>query len=315
MSRPAMSAYDRSSDIYEIMQARISEHRRKRRITGLAGAAVFVLLFLVASWWTDFGLGPIIEGLPKLGSYFSKLFSTPVSTTSAERIPVVSAAHFFGGWDTKQSFLYWFYNIETFVSLILDTIAMAVLATLLGFTIAFAASFPASHNLSPSGWLTWVSRRVLEILRSIPDIVFALFFVFCYGIGPLAGILAMGLHTGGALGKLFSELNENVSPRPIEGIRSVGANWFDTMRYAVVPQVFPGFISYALLRLEINVRSSAIIGVVGAGGIGEEIKKVINFNRYEDISAIVILVVLVVIAIDTISGYVRHRFIGDPRVA
>ncbi|MBB5752949.1 phosphonate ABC transporter, permease protein PhnE [Prosthecomicrobium pneumaticum] len=310
-----MSATDVSEDVLTVMQARIAAHRREKRLMTLSGIAIFLLLFFTASWWTDFGIGAIIDGLPKFGHYLAKLFSTPAGGGSAERIPIVSFAHLFGGWDTKQSILYWFYNIGTFISLMLDTVAMAVLATLLGFSIAFLASFPASHNLSPAPWIVWLSRRILEVLRSIPDIVFALFFVFCYGIGPLAGILAMGLHTAGALGKLFSELNENASSRPIEGIRSVGADWFSTIRYAVVPQVFPGFVSYALLRFEINVRSSAIIGVVGAGGIGEEIKKVINFNRYEDISAIVILVVLLVIAIDTLSGRIRQRFIGDARIA
>ncbi|MGI6247326.1 MAG: phosphonate ABC transporter, permease protein PhnE [Pseudochelatococcus sp.] len=302
------------SGAYDIMRRRIDDHRREKFRATLAGVVIFAALFALAAWWTDFGLLPVIEGLPKLGEYVSKLFSTPVAQGSAERIPILSLSHLFGDWDTKQSLLYWFYNINTFLALLLDTVAMAVLATLLGFSVAFVLSFPAAYNLSPHGSIVWISRRFLEVLRSIPDLVFALFFVFCYGIGPLAGILAMGLHSAGALGKLFSELNENASPRPAEGIRAVGGNWFETIRYAIVPQVLPGFLSYGLLRFEINVRSSAIIGVVGAGGIGEELKKVINFNRYEDISAVILLIVLLVVAIDALSGFLRQRLIRDARV-
>lgn len=297
------------------MRERIDRHRQEKLRITLFGVVLYVALFIIAAWWTDFSLERIVEGAPKFGDYVVKLFSTPASQGSAERIPIISPEHIFGGWDTKQSLLYWFYNINTFLALILDTVAMAVLATLMGFSIAFVLSFPAAYNLSPHGSIVWVSRRFLEIMRSIPDLVFALFFVFCYGIGPLAGILAMGLHSAGALGKLFSELNENASHRPVDGIRAVGGNWFETIRYAIVPQVLPGFLSYALLRFEINVRSSAIIGVVGAGGIGEELKKVINFNRYEDISAVIILIVLLVVLIDTASSFLRHRLIRDTRVA
>lgn len=309
-----MLTHQTSADSFDILRTRIDAHRREKLRASLLGIAIFATLFAVASWWTDFGIAPLIEGLPKLGDYLTKLFSTPASQGSSERIPIVSLAHLFGDWDTKQSLLYWFYNINTFIALILDTVAMAVLATLMGFSIAFLVSFPASYNLSPHGSVVWICRRFLELLRSIPDLVFALFFVFCYGIGSLAGILAMGLHSAGALGKLFSELNENASPRPAEGIISVGGDWFEKIRYAIVPQVLPGFLSYALLRFEINVRSSAIIGVVGAGGIGEELKKVINFNRYEDISAVIILIVLLVVLIDTLSGYLRQRLISDTRV-
>ncbi|MFC0218840.1 phosphonate transport system permease protein [Pseudochelatococcus lubricantis] len=303
-----------TASAYDIMRRRIDEHRQEKFRATLVGVAIFLALFALAAWWADFGILPVIEGLPKLGEYVSKLFSTPAAQGSAERIPIVSLSHLFGGWDTKQSLLYWFYNIHTFLVLILDTVAMAVLATLLGFSVAFIVSFPAAYNLSPHGLIVWTSRRFLEVLRSIPDLVFALFFVFCYGVGPLAGILAMGLHSAGALGKLFSELNENASPRPAEGIVASGGNWFEMIRYAIVPQVLPGFLSYGLLRFEINVRSSAIIGVVGAGGIGEELKKVINFNRYEDISAVILLIVLLVVAIDTLSGFLRQRLIRDTRV-
>lgn len=160
-----------------------------------------------------------------------------------------------------------------------------------------------------------VTRRLLELMRTIPQIVLAFILVWPFGIGPLAGIVAIAAHTTGALGKLFCELNENADLGPVDGIRSVGGSWLAQMRLGVVPQVMPGFLSYGLLRFEINVRSSTIIGFVGAGGIGQELKRVISFNIYEEVSAIVILILLIVVAIDLVSERIRHRFIGSPSSA
>lgn len=141
-------------------------------------------------------------------------------------------------------------------------------------------------------------------------IIYALLFVWAFGIGPMAGVFAIAIHSAGALGKMFAEVNENVSDRPIEGVRAVGGNWFEEIRFGVVPQVWPNFLSYIWLRLEINIRSSSIIGFVGAGGIGQELYYVINFNHYEEVSAIVLLVILTVSVVDLISERLRHQAIG-----
>ena len=147
---------------------------------------------------------------------------------------------------------------------------MAFFATLLGTLGAFALSFTASSNLMSTYWIYFVTRRFLEIARSVPDLVYALVFVFAWGLGPLAGILALAIHSMGASGKLFAEVNENIDPNPVEGIRAAGGNWLKTIRYSVVPQVLPAFASYTLWRFEINVRTAAVLGFVGAGGIGYE---------------------------------------------
>jgi phosphonate transport system permease protein len=156
----------------------------------------------------------------------------------------------------------------------------------------------------------FVTRRLMEVMRSIPQVVLAFILVWPYGVGPLAGILAIAVHTTGALGKLFVELNENADMRAVEGIKSVGGSWLAQVRYGVLPHVWPGFLSYALLRFEVNVRASTIIGFVGAGGIGAELKRVIGFNIYEEVSAICILILLIVVTIDLLSEQIRHRFIG-----
>ena len=271
--------------------------------------AIIGLLFLVSAVWTDFSLARIADGVPRIGEYFGKLLSIE-PTRGAEPVPVLAWEHLLGGVKQPRSLAYWFYRIDVYAALLWQTAQMAILATVLGFAAACVLSFPATGTLSRVWPVVFVLRRLLEVLRTIPQVVLAFILVWPFGIGPLAGILAITIHTTGALGKLFVELNENADPRPVEGIRSVGGSWLARMRYGVVPQVLPGFLSYGLLRFEINVRSSTIMGFVGAGGIGIELKRVIGFNIYEEISAMCILILLAVVLIDLLSERLRHRFIG-----
>jgi len=126
-------------------------------------------------------------------------------------------------------------------------------------------------------------------------------------VGPLAGILAIALHSTGALGKLFAEVAENADMRPWEAVRAAGGSWAQAVRYAILPQVAPNFLSYILLRFEINVRGATVIGFVGAGGIGQELYTVIARNYHEEIGAIIVLIVLCVTAIDLVSERLRRR--------
>jgi phosphonate transport system permease protein len=294
---------------YRLFQQRFGALRRARQTESLLTVAAIILLFLIAAAWTDFSPEKIANGIPRIGEYFGKLFSIEPKRDAAP-VAVLALPHLFGGVKEPQSIAYWFYRIGTYTSLLWQTIQMAILATALGFAAAFALSFPATPIFVGSRTIVFVTRRLLEVMRSIPQVVLAFILVWPFGIGPLAGIVAIAVHTTGTLGKLFCELNENADLRPVDSIRSVGGSWLAQIRYGVVPQIMPGFLSYALLRFEINVRSSTIIGFVGAGGIGQELKRVIGFNIYEEISAIVILILLIVVAIDLISERIRHRFIG-----
>jgi phosphonate transport system permease protein len=134
--------------------------------------------------------------------------------------------------------------------------------------------------------------------------------VYAFGIGPLAGILAITVHSIGALGKLFSEVNENIDQEAIEGIRSAGGNWFEIIRFGVVPQVLPNYISYSILRLEINIRASTVIGFVGAGGIGYELMLAIRQFHYTDVSALCLMIIAIVFILDMNCEKIRHRIIG-----
>jgi phosphonate transport system permease protein len=294
---------------YRLFLQRFAGLRRARQTEALLTVVTVILLFIITAIWTDFSPEQIAAGLPRIGEYFSKLFSIE-SDPHAGPVAVLALPHLFGGVKEPQSIAYWFYRINVYAALLWQTVEMAILATALGFVAAFVLSFPATSTFVGSRTVVFVTRRMLEVMRTIPQVVLAFILVWPFGIGPLAGIVAIAAHTTGALGKLFVELNENADQRPVESIRSVGGSWLAQIRYGVVPQVMPGFLSYALLRFEINVRSSTIIGFVGAGGIGQELKRVIGFNIYEEVSAIAILILLIVVAIDLMSEQIRHRFIG-----
>jgi phosphonate transport system permease protein len=158
-------------------------------------------------------------------------------------------------------------------------------------------------------------RRLMEFCRTVPDIVFALIFVIAFGLGPMAGVLAIMIHSVGALGKLYSEIVENIDMKPVEGVRSTGAGWMACMRFAVLPQVAAGFASYTLLRFEINVRGASVMGFVGAGGIGQELVVAIRKFYYSDVSAILLMIILTVFVIDISTSWVRGKLFGTERRA
>ena len=281
--------------------------RRRARGRGLAAwLGVLLPAMLLAAWVSDASPHNVAAGLPRVGEYFGKL------------IPELRWHALLSGPETEGSLAYWFYRLyrgkqdfwDSWLGLLFETSQMAALATLGGAAAALLLCFPAARNLAPNRATYVVFRRGLEMFRTVPDIVYALILVWAVGIGPLAGITAMALHTVGALGKLFAEVAENADMRPWDGIRAAGGSWLQAVRYAVLPQVAPNFISYVLLRFEINVRGATVIGFVGAGGIGQELYTVISFSYYQEISAILVLIVLSVSAIDLLSEQVRMRVIG-----
>jgi phosphonate transport system permease protein len=191
-----------------------------------------------------------------------------------------------------------------------ETLLMAYVGTLLGAAIALVLCFFASKNITNNGVLVVVSRRFLEFSRTVPEMVFALIFVVAFSLGPLPGVLALAIHTGGALGKLFAEVVENIDLKPVDGIVASGGTWLQKVRFGVLPQVASNFASYALLRFEINVRGAAVLGFVGAGGIGQTLLEVIRKFYYSDISALLVMIVVTVMLIDAITERVRYRLLG-----
>jgi len=200
------------------------------------------------------------------------------------------------------------YLVKYFPSLI-ETVNIAAAATLVGALLALLMSLLVTRGFAPVPWLVSPLRRVLDILRAIPEIVIALVLIFMLGGGPVPAMIAIALHSIGALGKLFSEVNENASLKPVEGLSSVGANWTQRMWLGVIPQVAPNYLSYALLRFEINIRASAILGFVGAGGIGYDLRNTMSWGvgKYDEAAAIFILLFLTIVVVDQFSSLLRNR--------
>jgi phosphonate ABC transporter permease subunit PhnE len=190
----------------------------------------------------------------------------------------------------------WFWGLHRWLRLLGETVLIAYVGTLSGTMIAFAACFVASRNLVRSALICMAVRRVLELLRTVPDIVFAMVFVVAFGLGPPPGVLT--LHSAGTLGKLFTETVESIDLNPVEGVTAVGGGLLSRVRFGALPQVPSNIASYTLLRLEINVRGATVIGFVGAGGIGEDLLIAIRKFYYQDVSAMLLLIVACVMLLD-----------------
>ena len=269
----------------------------KKRFWNLSLIVLIFIGVILSSKIIDINGSNLLNGMPRLGDYISQI------------LPSIEINKLFLGSKDQGSIAYWYFNLPKYLKLLFETFNMALLATTVGSALALFLSFLAAKNTSPNSLLFFTIKRMLEFFRGVPEIIFAILFVWVLGIGPLAGIIAMTLHTTGSLGKLFSEVHENSNNKPIEALKASGGNWLSEMKFGLLPQVLPNLISYALLRFEINIRASTILGFVGAGGIGQELYLVINFNYYEEVSAIILLIILTVISIDLLSGYLRKNVI------
>lgn len=256
------------------------------------GMGLFLAAVLLSAWMGEVALDKFAQNVWRFFAYF------------ASTIPKLTLATL--GADLAE----WFWGLKRWLRMLGDTILIAYIGTLTGAIGGFCLCFLASANLVRSRALVFVARRTLEFCRTVPEIVFALIFVLAYGLGPLPGVLAIAIHTTGALGKLFAEVVENIDPKPVDGVAASGGNWFERIRFAVLPQVLSNFVSYALLRFEINVRGAAVMGFVGAGGIGMDLIEAVRKFYYTDVSAILILVIATVMVIDAITERVRHALIG-----
>ena len=267
--------------------------QKRRRF--LFAILVFAGIVLVAGWIAEVDLPLFLTNIHKFPNYIGRIFlldSGPM------------AGHF-----VLYDIVGWFWGLGKWLRLLADTLLIAYVATVLGAIFGFIACFFAAANLGASRPVSFAVRRFLEFCRTVPDLVFALIFVMAFGLGPIAGVMAIVIHTTGALGKLFYEVLENVDQKPVEGLIASGASWTKTMRFAVLPQVLSNFVSYALLRFEINVRGASVMGFVGAGGIGQDLMEAIRKFYYPDVSAILVLIILTVSIIDVVTERVRHHFI------
>ncbi|EIE49250.1 phosphonate ABC transporter permease [Salipiger aestuarii] len=203
-------------------------------------------------------------------------------------------------------------HMAYFFPALMETINIAAVSTLIGAGFAMVLSMLSTRGLARWPRLIPVFRRAMDIMRAVPEIVIALVLIFVLGGGPMPAMIAIAFHTAGALGKLFSEVNENADLKPVEGLQSVGATWLQRMWLGVVPQVSPNYLSYALLRFEINIRASAILGFVGAGGIGYELRNAMSWGkgRFDEAAAIFLLLFITIVIFDQLSSHVRNLMIA-----
>lgn len=194
---------------------------------------------------------------------------------------------------------------------LIETINIAAVSTLIGGLVAVVLALLSTRGLARWPRLTPVFRRLMDASRAIPEIVIALMLIYILGGGPVPAVIAIAVHTAGALGKLFSEVAENADLKPVEGLTSVGASWGQQMWLGIIPQVAPNWLSYALMRFEINVRASAILGFVGSGGIGYDLKIAMQWGggRYDEVVAIFLLLFVTIVAIDRLSDAARSRLV------
>jgi len=200
-------------------------------------------------------------------------------------------------------------HMVTYFGALLETINIAAVSTLLGAVAGIILSLLSTRGLAYWPRLTPLFRRIMDIMRAVPEIVIALVLIFVLGGGPVPAMIAIAFHTAGALGKLFSEVAENADLKPVEGLESVGANWGQRMLLGVMPQVAPNYLSYALLRFEINIRASAILGFVGAGGIGYELKNAMTWGqgRFDEAAAIFLMLFGTIVLFDQVSSHYRNK--------
>lgn len=202
----------------------------------------------------------------------------------------------------------WSYLPET-VGPMIETFQMAVIASVIGCGLALPMAFLASKVTTASRIAFSVTRAVLNVVRAIPDILYALIFVAAAGIGPLPGIMALILFNIGVVAKLLSETVDGVDPGPIEAGRAAGAGQMQTVRWAVLPQVLPHYVAYSLYTFELNIRASTVLGIVGAGGIGRTLLAQYKLFHWSSVSVVIVELFVLVIVIELISIWLRRRLV------
>ncbi|HCA87773.1 MAG TPA: phosphonate ABC transporter, permease protein PhnE [Streptomyces sp.] len=202
-----------------------------------------------------------------------------------------------------------FHELEDLLIATLVTVEMAYLGTIAATLVSLPLSLLAARNLTTHPTLFALTRSVVMVCRAVPDFVFALMFVAALGLGPLPGVLGVAIHSVGMLGKLYAERIEEVDPGPGEALAAVGATKLQVVRLAVIPQVLPSIVANTLYRFDINIRSSIILGIVGAGGIGYELVTALQALDYQRAAAVMVIVLALVIVVEAVSNRIRKHYL------
>ncbi|MFG1277568.1 phosphonate ABC transporter, permease protein PhnE [Xanthobacter autotrophicus] len=248
-------------------------------VAALAGMAVF------GFWRLDFNLDRIGSGLVQLGHFLTLMIPPDPGT-----------------------------QLPLYIHALGETLAIAFLGTLLGALVAFPFGFLAAKNVIPNIFAHFAVRRLLDTVRGVDRLIWALIFVTVVGLGPFAGILAIATASFAELGKLFSEAVEALDRKPVEGIVSTGGSEVEAVRFGMLPQVLPVLASQLLYYFESNARQSTIVGIVGAGGLGLHLAEQIRVLEWQKVSFLILMMLVMVAVIDFISSRLRFSIIGKTRL-
>ncbi len=249
-----------------------------RTVSRWTGIVLLLAFFLWSAWETELSLPRVVEGLPFMADFLRRMVPPDFSVLA-------------NAWRGA-----------------LQTLQIAVVGTAVAAVAALPLGFVAARNVAPP-WLFYGARSVLNALRAIDTLVYALFFVAAVGLGPFPGVLAVVAYTTTILAKLYSEAIEAIDPGPVEAVTAAGATRLQVLRFGVVPQLLPLFISFTLYRFEANIRAAAILGFVGAGGIGFYIQTYLRMLNYPAASTVLLVLIGLVMAVDFTSSQIRQRLI------
>jgi phosphonate transport system permease protein len=263
-----------------LLDSEMTPQQRRRTLATQAVTAVAVVAILYASAVdTNISLGEFVRGIPAIVDYLGRMFPPDWAYSKAILKPT------------------------------LETIEIAIWGTVLGVVLAFPLGLMAARNISPHVVVYGSSRFILNALRGVSELVFALIFVSAVGLGPFPGILALALHNAGMLGKFYAEAIEAIDPGPVEALQAGGARWTQVVVYAILPQVTPHFVTYNLYRLEVSIRAATVLGLVGAGGVGFHLISSIRLFDYQTTAMVLIVIVLLVVITDYVGTWIRSRII------
>ncbi len=271
--------------------------RGRQTRDSLLWSLMLVLLYLGAGHIAEFNPRTILVAFPHFLDYLS------------ETLPVLHWKLLLADGHTQGSLAYWGYRLPIQLPLIWETVQLALASTVFSVMVATVLAFLAANNTQSPPGVRFTVRTLVAFLRTMPELAWAVMFVMAFGIGAIPGFLALALHTVGSLTKLFYEAIETASGKPVRGLAACGASVLQRMRFGMWPQVKPVFLSYSFMRLEINFRQSTILGLVGAGGIGQELMTNIKLDRYDQVSMTMLQIVLVVFVLDALSGKLRRRVV------
>jgi phosphonate transport system permease protein len=255
-----------------------AERYRKMATQGALGALALLVLY-VSAVDTGVSLTEFVRGVPAIVDYVGRMFPPDWEYTPAIIRPTI------------------------------ETVEIAIWGTVLGIALGLPLGLMAARNISPHLIVYGSARFILNALRGVSELVFALIFVSAVGLGPFPGILALALHNAGMLGKFYAEAIEAIDAGPVEALQASGASWSQTVTYAIIPQVTPHFITYNLYRFEVSIRSATVLGLVGAGGIGFHLISSIRLFDYQTTAMVLIVIVFLVVITDWAGTWLRARII------